>query len=126
MDCKYYSSMEEYYGVAGSVPVMTSGFWECEPDDEDYKEAFLKWQEETCELLEPDFPDSIEIYCDECGEYMEFNATPSRVWTNEEIFELNKKALKKWVEEGSIDEDDYKEGLKDAEEISLKKKEKNV
>ena len=122
MNCKYYSSRESYYGVAGEVPVMTSGFWECEPEDEEIAEAFLEWMEENGEILEPDFPKTVNIYCDECEEEFEFNATPSDVFSNEELWDVNVGKLKEWLKAGEIDEEDYKSDIEYLKE-KLNKKE---
>ena len=117
MQCKYYKSMESYYGVAGHVPVMTSGFWECEPEPEDLEEYFLEWLEENGELLEPNWPDTVHLYCEECDDTREFQATPSEIWTPEELLKINIEAIKKWKERGDIDEEDEKELIEDAKHI---------
>ena len=122
MNCKYYKSMESFYGVAGSVPTMTSGFWECEPEVEDLEEYFLDWQDENGELLEPGYPSSVTLYCGECEDYMDFDATPSEVWSDDELYKINLKAIKKWEEEGSIDDEDEKELMQEINEMFRKGK----
>jgi len=108
MNCKYYKSREAYYGVAGEVPVMTSGFWECEPDDEEVREYFLEWMDEVNDVLEPNYPDNVELFCDECEETFEFNLKPINVFTKEELYKVVIAKLKEWLKAGEIDEDDYK------------------
>jgi len=118
MNCRYYRSKEEYYGVSGTVPTMTSGFWECEPEEEEIKEYFLDWLEENGEFLEPNFPKGIKLFCEECDDYYEFDdIVPGDVWSKKELLEINKKALKEWLAKGEIDEEDYKYGLEELEEI---------
>ena len=124
MNCKYYSSMESYYGVAGSVPTMTSGFWECEPEVEDLEEYFLKWQDENGELLEPGYPSSVSLYCNECEDYMDFDATPSEVWNDSELYKINLEAIKKWKKQGDIDDEDEKELIEELNEMFTKEAEK--
>jgi len=116
MICKYYSSKEAYYGVAGEVPVITSGFWECEPDDEEVREYFLEWMDEVNDVLEPNYPDNVELFCDECEEMFEFKIKPIDVFTKEELYEVVVAKLKEWLKAGEIDEDDYKYNLNYAKE----------
>ena len=107
MRCKRYSSMEEYYGVDKTLPALTRPFWNCEPDEEEIREAFLKWMFKNGEILEKDYPKEVKLFCEECGEWLEFNYTPADVFTDEELFKINSVAAKKWLNEGEIDEDDY-------------------
>ena len=121
MNCKRYSSKESYYGVAGDVPVMTGSFIECEPEsDEEVRESFLEWMDENGEILEPDFPTNVFLYCDICEEDIEWNATPKEYFSNEELYEINKSKAKEWLEKGEIDEEDYKYLLEDLEKIFKK------
>jgi len=117
MNCEYHKSKEHYYGVAGDVPVMTSGFWECEPDDEEVKDAFLKWMDENGEMLEPSFPDTVSIYCEECDEEFEFNYTPGDVFSKDELWKINTDKLLEWLEEGAIDEEDYLANIQELKQI---------
>jgi len=122
MNCKHYDSKENYYGVAGDVAIMTSGVWECEPDDEEIAEYFLKWMDENGEILEPDYPKTANIYCDECEEEFEFSTTPSDVFSNEELWNVNMKKLEEWLKNGIISAEDYLENIEYLKE-KLNKKE---
>jgi len=126
MKCKKYPSKEAYYGVDNEVPPMTSSFWDCEPEDEEIREAFLKWMYENGEFLEKDFPKQVKLYCEDCDEWLEFNYIPADVFTDEELYEINSEAAKKWLIDGEIDEDDYEYIMQDLEKLlkNHKKEEK--
>ena len=118
MECRKYSSMEDYYGVAGSVPTMTGSFWECEPEEEDIINYFIEFLEENGDLLTPDYPKGIFVYCEECDQEFEFDdITPGDVFSREEIYKINKEAMEKWAREGDVDKDDLAELRKENEEI---------
>ena len=118
MNCTHYSSREAYYGVAGDVPVMTGPFWECEPEDEEVREYFLKWVEENREFLEPDYPSTVFLYCEECEEEMEFDITPAEVFSMDELFAINKRILDEDFEKGEIDKELYHELLEDLKNLT--------
>jgi len=126
MRCKKYSSMEEFYGVDNEVPPMTSSFWDCEPEDEEIREAFLRWMYENGEILEKDFPKQVKLYCEDCDEWLEFDYTPGDVFSEEELYEINKKAAQEWLKNGEIDKEDYDYIMEDLEKLlkNNKKEEK--
>ena len=120
MECRKYSSMEDYYGVAGSVPVMTSPFWECEPEEEDIVNYFMEYLDDNGELLYPDYPKGIFVYCEECDQEFEFDdITPGDVFSKEELYKINEEAIQKWIKDGDIDKDDAIE-LREENEYILK------
>jgi len=120
MRCKRYSSKEEYYGIDGDVPAITSPFWDCEPEEEEVREAFLEWMFENGEILERDFPREVRLFCEECGEWVEFDYVPSDVFSDEELLKINRVAVKKWLDTGEIDDEDYKAITKDLEKMFKK------
>jgi len=113
MKCKYYRSKEEYYGVdgPGGVPPVTHGFWECEPTEDELREAFIEWRRETMEPLEPDHPSKIPVYCEECGEDIWFDVAPKEVFTLKELVDINIAMDKELLMDGEIDDEDFKEAV---------------
>ena len=125
MNCQKYSSMESYYGVSGSVPTMTSSFWECEPEEDDMVNYFMEFLEENEELLTSNYPNGIFVYCEECDQEFEFSdITPGDVFSKEELYKINAEAIKKWLKEGKVDKDDLVE--LEEENENLLKGNKNV
>ena len=118
MNCKRYNSMEDYYGVEGAVPTMTSSFWECEPEEEDIVNYFMDYLDDNGELLYPDYPQGVFIYCDECDQEFEFDdITPGDVFSKEELYKINEEAIQKWIKDGDVDKDDAAELREENEKI---------
>lgn len=121
MKCEKYKSKEAFFGVEG-IPSMTSPFWDCEPEDEDIVEYYLTYLEDNNDLLGMDFPQVITLYCDECESEFTFDATPKDVFSREELYEENKKAIEKWLKNGEIDETDLVELNQENENLLKGKK----
>ena len=118
MKCKYYRSKEEYYGVDKDVAPLTHGFWDCEPEEEEIRDYFLNWVKETREILEPDYPQRVTLYCEECRKEIEFEGiTPGEVFSREELYEINKRILDEDLAKGDIDKELYEEELKEIKEL---------
>ena len=118
--------MEEYYGVDNEVPPMTGSFWDCEPENSEIKESFIEWMYENGEILEKDFPKQVKLYCEDCDEWLEFDYTPGDVFSEEELYEINKKAAQEWLKNGEIDKEDYDYIMEDLKKLlkNNKKEEK--